>query len=84
MPTSPKSFNQIMSDMMSQTLSKTSIQDLKTSSVIEAFFDADTKMRTEIKRVNLIRFLTKLDPRFRKHLGPWAELELAQKYFSKL
>lgn len=84
MPISPKSFNQIMGDMLSQTLAKTSINDLKTGSVIEAFFDAETKMRGEIRRVNLIRFLTKLDPRFRKHIGPWAEVELAQKYFSKL
>ncbi len=84
MPTSPKSFNQIMADMIGQALAKTSIEDLKAGSVIEAFFDSETKMRGEIKRVNLIRFLTKLDPRFRKHLGPWAEVELAQKYFSKL
>lgn len=84
MPIAPKSFNQIMTDMMSEALSKTSIQDLKAGSVIEAFFDTETKMRSEIKRINLIRFLTKLDPRFRKHISPWAEVELAQKYFSKL
>lgn len=84
MPTSPKSFNQIMQDMMGGMLAKTSIEDLKTGSVIEAFFDSETKMRGEIKRVNLIRFLTKLDPRFRKHISPWAEVELAQRYFSKL
>ena len=84
MPITPKSFNQIMHDMIGQTLAKTPIEDLKAGSVIEAFFDSETKMRGEIKKINLVRFLTKLDPRFRKHISPWAEVELAQRYFSKL
>ena len=84
MPTSPKSFNQIMGDMVGEMLKNTNISDLKTGSVFEAYLDADVEMRKQIKRVNLIRFLVKLDPRFRKHLSPWAEVEIAQRYFSKL
>lgn len=56
-----------MQDLMSQTLAKTPIEDLKTGSVIDAFFDSETKMRGDIKKINLITFLAKLDPRFRKH-----------------
>lgn len=61
-----------MQDMMSSVLSKTDLEDLKSGSILEAFLDAETEMRKSQRRANLVRFLSKLDNRFKKHINKCA------------
>jgi len=65
-----------MQDMMGSVLSKTDLEDLKVGSVLEAFLDAEVEMRKSQRRANLIRFLSKLDNRFKKHINPCAAMDI--------
>lgn len=53
--------------MMSSALKRTSLEDLKAGSVLEAFLDAEAEMRQFKRRTDLVKFLSKLDNRFKKY-----------------
>lgn len=76
----PKSFSQIMNDMVGTILNGTSLEDLNGGSVFNAMMSASDASQ----RLKLTLFLSKLDGRFRKHINPCAELELAEKYFGRI
>jgi len=65
-----------MQDMMGSVLGKTSLEDLKAGSVLEAFLDAEVEIRKLQRRANLVRFLSKLDGRFKKHINKIAAEEI--------
>jgi hypothetical protein len=80
LPISPKSYKQILDEMIGQVASATTIKDLESGSVIKTLLD----MQEGNERSRLINFLAKLDNRFKKYQDPWSSLILAQRYFSKL
>ncbi len=88
MPISLKPYNQIMKEMLDDLMNKVDIQDLESGSVLRAALEAGIEACIEAehfnKRLNLIRFLAKLDGRFKKYNDPWSELKLAQRYFSSI
>ena len=65
-----------MQDMMGSVLGKTSLEDLKAGSVLEAFLDAEVEIRKLQRRANLVRFLSKLDGCFKKHINKIAAEEI--------
>lgn len=76
----PKSYRQILDNMIGQVAASTTIKDLESGSVIKTLLD----MQAGNERDRLINFLAKLDNRFKKYQDPWSDLKLAQRYFSKL
>lgn len=73
-----------MDDFLSSVLTSTKIEDLEPGSVFKQLIESERIMKDQNRRIQLIKFLSKLDGRFKKHINPWAEVELAQRYFSKL
>jgi hypothetical protein len=77
---SPKTYNQILSEFIGETMANTPITDIQAGSVLTTLMNmvADTT-----KRNDLHKFLCKLDSRFR--IGhQFQELAVAQRYYSKL
>lgn len=63
-----KSYQQLMDEMFKNTLLKTSIEDLAPDSIINTLLEMDTDLRDKDRRTKLIKFLAKLDPRFKRHI----------------
>jgi hypothetical protein len=80
LPISPKSYRQILDEMIGQVANSTTIKDLESGSIVKTLLD----MQAGNERDRLINFLAKLDNRFKKYQDPWSDLKLAQRYFSKL
>jgi hypothetical protein len=61
-------------------MQKTDLKEIETGSVVNSMLEIEgTALRSR-----LVRFLAKLDHRFKKHQDPWDELKVAQMYFGKL
>lgn len=77
---SPKTFQQILESIVGAALKQTSVSDLNAGSVMKTLLDSVEDIR---QKENLLKFLQKLDSRFKLLGDPWSELKIAQRYYSR-
>lgn len=76
----PKSFQQILGDMVEKAISTSTVDELQSGSIVHSLLEQVE--RTE-RYFALIKFLIKLDPRFERAMDPWVGVRIAQRYYSR-